>query len=357
MEKILINRNVDFYIAHACNMNCPECSSFNNYNFRGNFLWKDYENVYTQWADKVNLKRVSILGGEPLANPSVLEWIQGVRKLFPDSILRLNTNGTLIKSTDTELYNTLLENKTKLQISLHNRRNKQELLDRLCDWSQEPVITQTILLPDEYEKKVNEHWKIIYEQLRGEDWPNYVIYQDRESLPDWVQSELNQFIGDRFDNLKEKHTQIRITDKNNIDIAISMEDSFVKSAATYNNDTKSFYFYDSDAEQAHEACSFRDCLMFHHGKLYKCHASALFSDFVDQFTTTLTNKQREIIDTVKPASLDMSYSELKETIDGTLANTIPQCSLCPQRKQIGQQFYADVGNKPKVTKNKKTVKY
>lgn len=357
MEKIIINRNVDFYIAHACNMNCPNCGSFNNYNFRGNFLWKDYEDVYTQWANRVHLNRISILGGEPLANPSILEWIQGVRKLFPNSTMRLTTNGTLIKSTDTKLYNTLLENKTKLQVSLHNRRNKQELLDRLCDWVDEPVITYEINQMNNYEKFVNDHWDSVYKEIRGDDWPEHVVYSEQASLPDWIQSEINEIIGSRFEEIKEKHTLILITDKNNIDITISMEDSFLKSAATYDNDTKSFYFYESDAEQAHEACSFRDCLMFHHGKLYKCHASALFSDFVDQFTTTLTNKQREIIDTVKPASLDMSYSELKETIDVTLANTIPQCSLCPQSKQIGEQFYADIGNKPKVSKNKKTVKY
>jgi len=357
MEKIRITKNVDFYISHACNMNCPNCNSLNNYNFRGNFLWKDYEDVYSQWTETVDLTRIAILGGEPLANPDVLNWIKGCRRLWPESILKLTTNGTLIKSTDTELYNTLIETDCILTISLHNRQNLQELIDRLCDWIPEPVVTQRIANDFEYEKKVNSHWDTIYEQLRGEDWPNHVTYQERESLPDWIQSELNEFIGDRFDNLKAKHTQTRITDKNNIDIEINVEDSFAEAPAQYNNDTKSFHFNDSDPELAHEACTFKYCHMMFKGKLYKCASSALFSDFIDQFTTTLTNKQRKIIETPTYASVDMSYDKLKETIENTMEHTIPQCTLCTQKRIFGEQFFADIGNKPKVTKNKKTVKY
>lgn len=356
MKKIKIANNVDFYISHACNMNCPNCSSFNNYNFRGNFHWKDYKEIYTKWAERVDLKRITILGGEPLANPSILDWIQGIRKLFPNSEIRLTTNGTLIKSTDIQLYNSLLDNRVSVHVSLHNRLSKQDLMDRLCSWVKEPVITNSIPDIDGYNKFLEQHWNTVYNNIRGEDWPEKVSHKEISDLPNWIQNEISDIIGLRFQEIEEKFTHIHVTDSNNIDISVSMEDNFVKSAVTYNTETQSFYFHDSDREQAHAICSFKYCWMFHKGKLYKCHASALFSDFVEQFTTTLTNKQRDIIESVKPVSLEMSYTELEQTIKD-LEYSIPQCSLCPQTLQISEQFYADIGNKPKVSKNKKAIKY
>ena len=34
--------NIEFYITNVCNIACPQCNRFNNWNFKGHQIWKDY---------------------------------------------------------------------------------------------------------------------------------------------------------------------------------------------------------------------------------------------------------------------------------------------------------------------------
>ena len=74
MSKVVIKK-AEFYITNVCNLTCSNCNRFNNYNFRGWQRWSDYANEYSIWANKVRLQRITILGGEPLLNPTILDWI------------------------------------------------------------------------------------------------------------------------------------------------------------------------------------------------------------------------------------------------------------------------------------------
>jgi organic radical activating enzyme len=74
--------NTEFYITNVCNLNCFNCNRFNNFDFKGYQKWSDYKEIYTQWAQHVKLQRVTILGGEPLLNPTILDWIDGINGLW-----------------------------------------------------------------------------------------------------------------------------------------------------------------------------------------------------------------------------------------------------------------------------------
>ena len=369
MEKIFLKDGVDFYINHVCNLNCPECSSFNNYNFKGMDQWKDWKECYTEWSKKkMEFRSYRILGGEPLANPSILEWIKGLRELWPNTSAMLFTNGTLIKSTDTKLYNTLIETNTKIVISLHNRSDKQKLLDTLKDWLIDPVIEHNLPSIDpkdanynpDTSKTVREYWHSLYNNLRGEDWPDPVAVEKIKTLPDWVLTEIEDYTSTTiemlFYKIIEKDSTITITDKNNINILIRFDFVFVKTAPQYNRDTKSFHLYQSNPHKAHEVCAFKTCKIFFKGELYKCSSVPLFPDFTEQFRTTLTNEQTDLIKSIKGITHDMSHEQIEKLLD-SYENPIPQCSLCPQNMVYTEEFSATPGNKPKVSKNKKTVKY
>ena len=86
---------VEFYITNVCNLNCNHCNRFNNYNFTGWQRWSDYQADYEQWGKYLDIKHKVILGGEPLLNPDIIKWIQGIHKIWgpvqllpmaPDSI-------------------------------------------------------------------------------------------------------------------------------------------------------------------------------------------------------------------------------------------------------------------------------
>ena len=40
----------EFYITNVCNLACPGCNHFNNYNLKGYWLWSELEKVYSQWS-------------------------------------------------------------------------------------------------------------------------------------------------------------------------------------------------------------------------------------------------------------------------------------------------------------------
>ena len=84
MNKVCL-RSTEITITNVCNFNCIECRSFNNYNFHGVERWKDYEKIYTKWAEKIDIDYWEILGGEPMTNPDYIKWIDGFCRLWPNS--------------------------------------------------------------------------------------------------------------------------------------------------------------------------------------------------------------------------------------------------------------------------------
>jgi len=64
MSKIKIPY-AEFYIINVCNLACPGCNRFNNYNFVGYQRWADYADVYAQWAKEFAY----------FLEPKLLEWL------------------------------------------------------------------------------------------------------------------------------------------------------------------------------------------------------------------------------------------------------------------------------------------
>ena len=78
--------NIEFYITNVCNLNCVNCNRFNNHDFSGYQKWSDYKEIYAQWSKHIRLQRVTILGGEPLLNPTILDWIDGINQLWGKTV-------------------------------------------------------------------------------------------------------------------------------------------------------------------------------------------------------------------------------------------------------------------------------
>jgi molybdenum cofactor biosynthesis enzyme MoaA len=81
MSKISFDR-IEFYITNVCNLDCQDCNRFNDYNFTGWQSWADYAEDYRTWSERIDIKHLVLLGGEPLLNPTILDWISGLSKLW-----------------------------------------------------------------------------------------------------------------------------------------------------------------------------------------------------------------------------------------------------------------------------------
>jgi molybdenum cofactor biosynthesis enzyme MoaA len=120
----------EFYIINVCNLACAGCNRFNDYNFTGYQRWSDYASTYEQWAQEFNIGTISILGGEPLLNPTFMEWVLGINQLWPNKQIRIISNGFRL-DRQLRLYDVLYKNRNiKLEIGIHNKHHKQEILQK-----------------------------------------------------------------------------------------------------------------------------------------------------------------------------------------------------------------------------------
>ena len=79
----------------GCRFQCDGCFNQETWDFNGGKEWtKEIENKFFELINRPYIKRVSILGGEPLANENVLDVFNLIIKIkdkFPDKIIWLYT--------------------------------------------------------------------------------------------------------------------------------------------------------------------------------------------------------------------------------------------------------------------------
>ena len=115
---------IEVYITNVCNLTCEQCNRFNNFDFKGWQRWSDHADQYQQWAKLIDLKSITILGGEPLLNPDIVSWVRGLNVTFGIGV-QILTTGTRLNQVK-GLYDAIAyarpRNGTRnsIAVSLHN---------------------------------------------------------------------------------------------------------------------------------------------------------------------------------------------------------------------------------------------
>ena len=285
----------EFYITNVCNLNCTNCNRFNNYTFKGHYNYRDYEQDYTKWSKIIDIDVIGILGGEPLLNPDVFNWVRGIANLWPNSKIAIITNGTLLDRWE-NLYHELLEFNGRVFLEINHHTPKT--------------------------------WHTIHKDVeRFLSGP--LKHEIRTDAINWVPAEV-------FDEANS----VKFIDTNNIEVILNPAWTFKDSTIKYNKFNNTVTVHDSNPELAFAVCDFKTCHHFIKGKLYKCGPIGILPDFINQFKVELSEKQKSLIYDYKPAEHDWTTEQLDSFIDNLInARSIPQCSLCPQ-KQIVKPFSA-----------------
>lgn len=77
---------------------------------------------------------IRILGGEPLLNPEVCEYVKFCRQLYPETPLHLATNAILLPKMSDEFFNTIRENNAIIWISFYPpMQSKMPEIQRLLE--------------------------------------------------------------------------------------------------------------------------------------------------------------------------------------------------------------------------------
>jgi organic radical activating enzyme len=281
-EKIKIPK-VEFYITNVCNLTCSRCNRFNDHAFKGWQKWSDHEQAYKNWAEKIQIDQIVILGGEPLLNPSICQWIAGINSVFQKGVQVL-TNGTRLNKTPglyEAIQNRSVAGETNwVGISVHNSNDIEWYLNEIKTF------------------------------LKGE-----LTWQDNNAVG-----------ADYF-----------VRDQNDVGVGVWLQDHFTN-AAVHKLSNGRLGLYDNDPVEAHKICSFAQfkCYHFIRGKLYKCGPAALFPEFDQQFALDLSDSDRELINSYHPLSID-EFDDRGVEFLSEIDNPIPQCKFCPRDRDLTQE--------------------
>ena len=110
---------IEFPLADHCNLNCKGCSHFSNLVpspvFPDKKQFKQDLNQLAGYFSQIH--NFYLLGGEPLLNPEIAEYITSVRSVFPYTQIIIVTNGLLLLSLKEELIHIIKENRVHISIS------------------------------------------------------------------------------------------------------------------------------------------------------------------------------------------------------------------------------------------------
>ena len=96
--------SLEYHIADHCNLNCAGCSHFSPLAKPWLVDPEVFEKEWKEVADSgLKIRRIRILGGEPLLHPELGFMLKCVRLLFPNSDINVVTNGILLKKRKEEL--------------------------------------------------------------------------------------------------------------------------------------------------------------------------------------------------------------------------------------------------------------
>lgn len=110
--------DLEVHIADNCNLNCRGCTHFSplfrtiNVDYQNRI--EDIEKVRNKVS---NISRLDILGGEPLLNDELKNYIVDIRKLLPDTRINVFTNGILIPAQEKSLFETMRSENVYFMIS------------------------------------------------------------------------------------------------------------------------------------------------------------------------------------------------------------------------------------------------
>jgi organic radical activating enzyme len=275
--KYRFNSKVEFYINNTCNLTCNNCNRFNNHRFTGVQNWSDYQQDYQHWGEYIELPTVVIMGGEPLLNPTICEWVQGIHNIFGCDI-QLLTNGLHLAKVR-GLYDILLSNQGHVGISLHNLNHFAEIKENIKNFLDHVII-------DEYGPAV------------GEDRQNGIHYSAR--------------------------------DVNDMVVNVYLSNSFSTAAVITKPMDGTYTLHQNDPVQAHSVCNFVRHKSYHfvRGRLYKCGPVALFPEFDQQFNLDISDHDRQLVNSYKSMSPELWPQQGLDFMNN-IDQVIDQCRFCP----------------------------
>ncbi len=121
MQKRNCILKLDYHLAEHCNLRCKGCSTY------APLAQKEFAELDVFTSDLTQLRsligdrllNLHLLGGEPLLNPEIEQFVVKARSIFPETFIDIVSNGLLVKKMPESFWNTLREQNVALQLSVY----------------------------------------------------------------------------------------------------------------------------------------------------------------------------------------------------------------------------------------------
>ncbi|MBQ6066658.1 MAG: radical SAM protein [Clostridia bacterium] len=110
---------LEIEITEYCNLNCRGCCDFSNLvKEKKIYELEEFVKDFQRLAELFSgVDKIRLMGGEPLLNPHLTDYVRICRDIFPKTDLRIVTNGLLIPRLSDETLQTIKEYDCRFDIS------------------------------------------------------------------------------------------------------------------------------------------------------------------------------------------------------------------------------------------------
>ena len=130
MVELFLNY-LEIKLTEHCNLRCTTCCDF------GNIAMEEEYGVETYIRDmkrlnelNIKIKKIRLLGGEPLLSKDINFYIASTRKYYKDAYIHLVTNGVLLEKMPDSFFRTISDYNVVVQISNYPEPNNQPYIER-----------------------------------------------------------------------------------------------------------------------------------------------------------------------------------------------------------------------------------
>lgn len=135
---------LEIHVADHCNLNCKNCSMFCGLVKKPKY--SDYmqtqNSLYILKGIFNHIKQIRVIGGEPLLNRELDKYLYMIRNIYPNSNIKVITNGILVTAMKDNLITAFKETASKLIVTSYLPLIKR--IDKINDFLKEKGINYEI---------------------------------------------------------------------------------------------------------------------------------------------------------------------------------------------------------------------
>lgn len=139
---------LEIQITDSCNLNCKGCSHCAGIiKSQHHVTLESFQSDLNRMKELIpQIRKVRILGGEPFLNPKLEDYFIYARNVYPESDIRIATNGTLILTKGETFFQKLHAYKIGLDISIYppTLKHIEKIKEILGQYKVEYKCTETI---------------------------------------------------------------------------------------------------------------------------------------------------------------------------------------------------------------------